>query len=122
MRPRGEAEGHVLPHRERVEEGCALEEHPEFAVEEGAFGAAQPRDVGAVHENTPGIGAQQTENAFESHRLAGAGGADDNQRFPARGFEVHAVEHNGVAEALRHRFEADCGVAAHAEKNSSVTK
>ena len=60
--PLDQAEGDVLPDGQRVEQRAALKQHAEFAQIGVALGAAQPRDVFAVHEDAKAVKDTLPEN------------------------------------------------------------
>lgn len=81
-----QAEGHILPDGQAVEERAALEQHAEMP-EEGA--AVDLREGLAVDQHRAGVRALDAEDAFQRHRLAGAGAADDDEALaPADGEET----------------------------------
>ena len=72
-------EGDVLPDRQTVEQGRALEQHAEVPAHllAVAAGAGRPSPAPSIWI-AAGIGTQQAEDAFDQHRLAGARAADDH--------------------------------------------
>jgi hypothetical protein len=62
------------------------------------------------------------ENAFEHHRLAGAGAADHHQRLAALNGDVDAVQHRLRPEGLADVVELDMGLRhrRHSLKSSEV--
>src|SRR5439155_7889481 len=79
-----EREGHVAGARHRVEQRAALEDDavaPPDIVERAPVEAG---DVRAIHEHTARVGAQETDQVPEKHRLTAAAPADDD-RDRARG-------------------------------------
>ena len=65
-----------------------------------ALVAGQRQDILAVDLDAAGVGLDQAEDAFQQHRLAGAGAADHHHGGARHDVEVDAVEHELVAEAL----------------------
>src|SRR5260221_5577829 len=116
-----QAEGDVLPDRQRVEEGAALEQHAEFAHQLLALAGREVGDLLAVDRDRAGIGLDEAEDAFQHHRLAGAGAADDDDALAHADVEIDAVEYplrpEGLAQAP-HRY---LGCAAHRAKNASAS-
>ena len=97
--PCDQAEGDVLPHRQAVEERRALEQHAELAQHALAARAAQLDHLLAVDLDGAAVGLHQPEDAFQRHRLAGAGAADDHHRIRHGDLEVDAIQHALRAEA-----------------------
>src|SRR3546814_1774638 len=62
----------------------------------------------------------QAQDAFQHHRLAGAGAADHDEALARAELEVDALEHALGAEALRDALKLDLGGPGHRAKNSSV--
>ena len=101
---------------------AALEQHAEFRHQPGALAAGEAHRVPPVDGDLAAIGADQAQDAFQRHRLAGARPADDDQRLAGRYVEIDAREHRFGPEALLQATHADLGgPPAHRAKKSSVT-
>src|SRR6266566_4498192 len=74
-----QAEGDVLPNRQTVEQRSALKQHAEFAQKSIALAAAETCYLLAVDRDRARIGAQDSEHAFDGHRFAAAGPAEDDE-------------------------------------------
>jgi len=85
-----------------------------------ALAGRKARDLDAVDGDAARFGAQQPENAFDQHRLAGARAADDHRRLARRYVERHAVQHLLRAEALVQVGQPDGESLAHFAKKISV--
>ena len=117
-----EAEGDVFPDLEAVEQCAALEQHAELAKEFLALIFLHADDFDAVDLDTALFRRKQAEDAFEKHRFAGAGTADDDHALAPADLQVDAVQHHlGTAgESLPHALEDDLGIVAHEAKKISV--
>jgi hypothetical protein len=57
-------------------------------------------DIDPIHLDGSAIGFNEAEDAFDSNRFARTRAANDNKRFARRYFQIHAVEHDLLAEAF----------------------
>ena len=119
-----QAEGHILPDRQRVKQGSALKQHSKAGQKgiavAGPGGLAIDIDLAAVRRDQP-------QHAFECDGLTGAGAADDHHRAALGDRKVHAAQDAVVAKGLMHLIHFDHrvgGVAVchgcHSEKNTPV--
>ena len=77
---RGEqAEGDVLPDRQAVEQGRALEQHAELAGSRPSWRATPTTSSPSILDRAA-VRRHQAEDALDQHRLAGARAADHHQR------------------------------------------
>ena len=102
--PHLEREGDVLRHRHMRKERVALEHHAEGA----RLGAAQ-RDVLALAHQAAGGRLLEAGHDHEESRLAGAGGAEQGQKFAAADIERHIFKRLERPEGLSDadRLKAD---------------
>ena len=108
-----QAEADILPDGEAVEQGGILEQHPGFQQDFFAHLGGLIGDFLAVDENLAAVGFQQAEDAFQHDRLAGAGPADDHQRFPVRNGKVEVIQNNLLAKGLADVPQLDFRRVAH---------
>ncbi len=78
QRPTQQAKGDILPDGQAVKQSAALEKHPE-AVQKG-FAGFGVQHLSAYGDCSP-IGSDQTKDAFQQHRFAGARAADHHHRL-----------------------------------------
>ena len=118
-----QAEGHVLPDRQAVEQRPALEQHAELAaqlVHGGAVGADRPRSPSIRIEPLSGVIRPSTH--LISTDLPVPEPPITTSDWPAGEVEVDALQHLLGAEALGQAADGDLGQRlAHRLKNSSVT-
>src|SRR5205823_3761829 len=100
---------------DRVEPGRRLVEEEDLGL--GRDGPGEPDNFLPVDPDRAGVGLKQAEDAFEHHRLAGAGAADHDDALPFADVEVDAVEHQFRPEALPEAAHLDL---AHRAKKASV--
>src|SRR5579859_1047271 len=105
-----EAEGDVAPHRHRIEQRAALEEHPELGADALHVTRAGAHHFDTVDGHRSALWCEQAENALERHRLARARSADDRHRLAMLDRQVDPVEHGLLVEALHHIGELDLGL------------
>ena len=115
--------------RQRVEQGGALEQHAELGHRPFAVPAVQPDGFLAIDPDRPGIRFEQTEDAFQQHRFAGAGAADHDDGFAGRHVEIEILQHHLAPERLAQATDANfrvwsagAGCLTHRAKNSSVIR
>src|SRR3546814_12602475 len=60
-----EAEGHVLPHRQGIEQGGVLEQHAKLAAHAVELGAVEADHLLVIHLDGAGVGMQQAEDALD---------------------------------------------------------
>ena len=120
---RHQAERHVLPERQRVEQGRALEQHPELAVDPVAVVARYSDHVFSVDQDRSGIGLEDADDAFDQHRLSGAGAADHDQGFAGADVEIEPAQDLFAPERLFQSADGDLDRrVAHVAKNASVIR
>ena len=105
----GEAEGHVLPHVQAVEERRALEQEAVATRQVLAPPAGEARHVLAVQHHPPGVRLHQPGGDLERDRLALARPADDHQRPARRHVQGHVLQHLAAGELLGHVQELELG-------------
>src|SRR5687767_13590024 len=108
-----QAERHVLPDRERIEQGAALEQHAELVHDLFALAGRHARDLVAVDLDRALVRLHQADDALDQHRLAGARAADHHQRLALRHVEVEVPQHHLAAEGFAQSPDLDFEVAAH---------
>ena len=82
--------------------------------------ALQPHDFLAAHLDGAGIGAEDSEDAFQHHGFSGAGAADHHKGMALRHGEVDAVQHVLWAEALAQVLEDDVTVSHRSLRKQQV--
>ena len=118
-----QAEGHVFPHAQTVEEGRTLEQHAEAREIFIARRTFQPDDILAADQDLSAIGSEDADDAFQHHGFSGAGTADHHKGAALAHFKVDAVQYMLGAEMLVHRFEHDVGgLHAHSPNSSDVSR
>ena len=115
-----QAEGDIFPDGQGVKKCAALEQHAEAAQVFIAGGAFQPHDFLAAHLDGAGIGAEDSEDAFQHHGFSGAGAADHHQGMALGHGEVDAVQHVLCAEALAHVLQDDVTVSHRSLRKQQV--
>ena len=107
-----EAEGDILPDRQRIEQRAELEGHAEPAPHCLELVAAGMDHFLAIDPDRPAIGAQQPQQAFQRDRLAASGRADDGKRLLRRDLDVDAAKHllvaKGFGDAAHYDFWSCC--------------
>ena len=109
-----QAEGDVLPDRERVKEGRSLKQHAEAREQRLALAA---RRVVPVDGDAAAVGGDEPEDALQQHRLARARAADDHHRAALGHMQAGAAQHGSAVKILVQLGEGD-----HAEKNTPVSR
>ena len=123
---RQQPEGDIFPHRQAVEQGAALKQHAELAVDLFPGGGGHANHFLAIHLDTTLVGLQQAQDALQHYRFTGARAADDNHGFAHAHVQVQAVQHYLGPEPLMHSAQADLKLAivgfrfGHLAKNISV--
>ena len=95
-----QAEGDIFPDGQGVKKRAALKQHAEAAQVFIAAYAFQAGDFLAAHLDGAGIGAEDSEDAFQHDGFSGAGAADHHQRMAFRHGKRNAVQHMLGTEAL----------------------
>ena len=108
-----QAEGHVFPDAEAVEQRATLKQHPEprqkgVAVARGHILPVQ-RDAALIR-------GDKAQDAFQQHRFAGARPPDDHHRGALGDGQIDPAQHLVRPEGLMHAAELNH------EKNSSVSR
>ena len=102
-----EGQGHVLGQRHRVEQGRALEHHPDPAPDRVEAALAELIDAAAVEPDLAAIDLEQADQVLDRHRLADARRPDDEQDLALADVEIHALQHRLAVEGLADVDEAD---------------
>ena len=78
------------------------------------------RHVLAIDLDHAGVGFENAEDAFDQHRLAGAGPADHHNRFAGGDIEIDAAQHLLFTEGFGDAAQPDFGNVVHVPKKISV--
>jgi hypothetical protein len=114
LRPALQPKGHILPDRQRIEQGTALKQHPE-PREKGI--AVTRLHILAIDRDQTAVRRHQPQHAFQADRFARAGPADDHTAFATRHIEREALQDPFRPKGLMDIIKPD-----HALKNSSVKR
>ncbi len=88
-----QAEGDIFPDGQGVKKCAALKQHAEAREIVIAGLALQPHNFLATDLDGAGIGAEDSENAFQHHGFSGAGAADHHKGMALRHGEAEAIQH-----------------------------
>ena len=101
-----QAERHVAPHGQAVEQGGALEQHTELG--HASLGVAVAHGL-AVDPHLARVRSHQADGDLQGDRLALARAADDHQRAADGHVQAHPVQHRAALEALGHVAQLQLG-------------
>jgi hypothetical protein len=100
-------EGHVLQHRERVEQRGVLEDHPELLAHAVELVLVEHGEVVAVDPDVARGRLLQADEHAQERGLACARSADDHGRLAAAQVHRDAEEHLRLTEGLAHVVHED---------------
>ena len=116
-----QAEGHVLPHRQGVEQRRALEQHAELAINALARLGAGAHHFFVIDMDAARVRVEQTQDALEHDRFSDSRAANHDHRFADPDVKVEAIQNDFGSEGLVDAPERDLGrVFGHWAKNISV--